>query len=258
MFVTACWAFVRAGRPGGFTPLVFRVQGWVLATCILPVEYYVGFYSPMTVVLSLGIYYLGQSTDSVHAFWLPIYVAVTLDHRRAVDHQRRDGGPQRVLVERADCLLAGVHGDRRGRRPDDHDVDGARGAHQRAAGDHRQQRRAARGAEARSAARRSAQPARPRVARCGRQAGPPQRRRRGQLPTRARDRRGRDGRGLRRRARRERRTGRDQAAAQRHARARGHGRALSARGGGVRALPASEPGQGARRRPDGRAERRSW
>jgi serine/threonine-protein kinase len=77
MFVTACWAFVRAGRPAGYTPLVFRVQGWVLATCILPIEYYVGFYSPMTVVLSLGIYYLGQSTDSRHAFWLPIYVALS-------------------------------------------------------------------------------------------------------------------------------------------------------------------------------------
>jgi serine/threonine-protein kinase len=74
MFGTACWAFVRAGRPGGYTPVVFRVQGWVLATCILPVEYYVGVYSPMTVVLSLGIYYLGQSTDSRHAFWLPAYV----------------------------------------------------------------------------------------------------------------------------------------------------------------------------------------
>ena len=103
MFVTACWAFVRAGRPGGFTPLVFRVQGWVLATCILPVEYYVGFYSPMTVVLSLGIYYLGQSTDSRHAFWLPLYVTATLDRRRAADHQRRRGGRQRVLVERADA-----------------------------------------------------------------------------------------------------------------------------------------------------------
>jgi serine/threonine-protein kinase len=53
---------------------VFRVQGWVLATGIVPVEYYIGFYSPITVVLSLGIYYLGQSTDSKHAFWLPIYV----------------------------------------------------------------------------------------------------------------------------------------------------------------------------------------
>jgi serine/threonine-protein kinase len=77
MFLTACWAYLRAGKPGGFTPFVFRVQGWVLATCILPVEYYVGFYSPMTVVLSLGIYYLGQSTDSVHAFWLPVYVTVS-------------------------------------------------------------------------------------------------------------------------------------------------------------------------------------
>jgi serine/threonine-protein kinase len=75
MFATACWAFVRAGRPGGYTANVFRVQGWVLATCIVPIEYYVGFYSPITVVLSLGIYYLGQSTDSRHAFWLPIYVA---------------------------------------------------------------------------------------------------------------------------------------------------------------------------------------
>jgi serine/threonine-protein kinase len=77
MFVTSAWAFARARRPGGYTPGVFRTQGWVLATCILAVEYYIGFYSPMTVVLSLGIYYLGQSTDRTHAFWLPLYVTGT-------------------------------------------------------------------------------------------------------------------------------------------------------------------------------------
>src|SRR5262245_56065095 len=27
MFATACWAFVRASRPGGYTANVFRVQG---------------------------------------------------------------------------------------------------------------------------------------------------------------------------------------------------------------------------------------
>jgi tRNA A-37 threonylcarbamoyl transferase component Bud32 len=77
MFATSAWAFARARRPGGYTPAVFRTQGWVLATCILAVEYYIGFYSPMTVVLSLGIYYLGQSTDRAHAFWLPLYVTGT-------------------------------------------------------------------------------------------------------------------------------------------------------------------------------------
>jgi serine/threonine-protein kinase len=77
MFVTAAWAFARMRHPAGYTPLVYRVQGWVLATCILPVMYYVGFYSPITVVLSLGIYYLGQSTDSRHAFWLPFYVSTS-------------------------------------------------------------------------------------------------------------------------------------------------------------------------------------
>ncbi|HEX2679171.1 MAG TPA: serine/threonine-protein kinase, partial [Polyangiales bacterium] len=77
MFATACWAYARERRPGGYTPLVFRVQGWVLASGIIPIEYYIGFYSPITVVLSLGIYYLGQSTDSKHAFWLPIYVTAS-------------------------------------------------------------------------------------------------------------------------------------------------------------------------------------
>jgi serine/threonine-protein kinase len=77
MFVTSAWSFVRAWRPGGYTKTVFRIHGWVLATLIVPVEYYIGFYSPVTVTLSLGIYYLGQSTDRVHAFWLPLYVAAS-------------------------------------------------------------------------------------------------------------------------------------------------------------------------------------
>ena len=77
MFAISLWAWLRTRRPLGYTPAVFRVQGWVLATGILPVEYYVGFYSPMTVVLSLGIYYLGQSTDSRHSLWLPMYVTVS-------------------------------------------------------------------------------------------------------------------------------------------------------------------------------------
>ena len=78
MFVTSCLG-VRARAPARriTRPRSSAIQGWVLATCILPVEYYVGFYSPMTVVLSLGIYYLGQSTDRTHAFWLPLYVTGT-------------------------------------------------------------------------------------------------------------------------------------------------------------------------------------
>ena len=76
MFVVSLWAFLRARKPGGYTPAVYRSLGWTLATGMLAVELYCGFYSPVTVVLSLGIYYLGQSTDRLHALLVPLYVTV--------------------------------------------------------------------------------------------------------------------------------------------------------------------------------------
>jgi serine/threonine-protein kinase len=74
MFATALWSYLRSSR-GRYTPAVFRVTGWVLTTGILPVVAWAGFFSPITVVLSLGIYYLGQSTDRRHALLLSLFVS---------------------------------------------------------------------------------------------------------------------------------------------------------------------------------------
>jgi len=76
MFGISAWAWLRTRRPDGHTPLVFRVTGWGLTTCMLVVQLYMGFFSPVTVVLSLGIYYLGQATDRRHAKALALYVTL--------------------------------------------------------------------------------------------------------------------------------------------------------------------------------------
>ncbi|MDD9932117.1 MAG: serine/threonine-protein kinase [Myxococcales bacterium] len=76
MFALSAWGLWRASQPGGLTRTVFRVQGYGLATGMFPVLAYVGFFSPVTVVLSLGIYHLGQSTDRVHAVALPLYITI--------------------------------------------------------------------------------------------------------------------------------------------------------------------------------------
>ncbi|MGD8860454.1 MAG: serine/threonine-protein kinase [Myxococcales bacterium] len=73
MFGTALWSYLRSSH-GSYSPAVFRVTGWVLTTGILPVVAWAGFFSPITVVLSLGIYYLGQSTDRHHALLLSLFV----------------------------------------------------------------------------------------------------------------------------------------------------------------------------------------
>lgn len=77
MFALAVWGYVHTSRVKAVDPIVFRVQAWGLATCVLAVEHYVGFYSPMTVVLSLGIYHLAQANDRSYALLMPTYVVIT-------------------------------------------------------------------------------------------------------------------------------------------------------------------------------------
>lgn len=68
------WVLYRTGPEGEFRRGVFRTQAWVQATAILGAEYYIGFYSPVTVVLSLGIYYIGQAHDRVTAISASLWV----------------------------------------------------------------------------------------------------------------------------------------------------------------------------------------
>ncbi len=57
-----------------YTVGLHRVYGWSIATAVIPVELYFGVFSPVPVVLTLGIYYLAQSYDRTHAFAIPAYV----------------------------------------------------------------------------------------------------------------------------------------------------------------------------------------
>lgn len=61
IFAVSAWIrFVtRAGRH--YKKWMLRTAAWVMTTAILGPEYFVGFFSPITVVLSLGIYYIGQA-----------------------------------------------------------------------------------------------------------------------------------------------------------------------------------------------------
>jgi serine/threonine-protein kinase len=74
MFVIGAWGYAQASRNAITPQRVMQVQGWGLATCVLPVEYYGGFFSPMTVVLCLGIYHMAQSADRPRSGQVPLYV----------------------------------------------------------------------------------------------------------------------------------------------------------------------------------------
>jgi len=74
MFVIGAWGYLHASRRAVAPQRVMQVQGWSLATCVLPVEYYGGFFSPMTVVLCLGIYHMAQSADRPRSGLVPLYV----------------------------------------------------------------------------------------------------------------------------------------------------------------------------------------
>jgi eukaryotic-like serine/threonine-protein kinase len=77
MTAASLWVF-RATRDGSntarYTRSMHRAYGWVLVCGVLFVEYYCGFFSPATVVLTLGVYYFGQSTDRGYSFLLPLWV----------------------------------------------------------------------------------------------------------------------------------------------------------------------------------------
>ncbi len=56
---------------------VYRVYGWTVSLSIIFVENYMGFFSPVPVVLALGIYYLSQSSDRIHSTLLPMFVTLS-------------------------------------------------------------------------------------------------------------------------------------------------------------------------------------
>jgi hypothetical protein len=58
----------------GYSRRAYRMYGWLLVLGVIVVEHYIGYFSPVPVILTLGIYYLGQSSDRSHSFILPLVV----------------------------------------------------------------------------------------------------------------------------------------------------------------------------------------
>jgi hypothetical protein len=65
------WHATRPGAPKRYRRNLVRTNAWVLVTCVVAVELYTGVFSPMPVVLTLGIYYLAQSVDRLYAWLMP-------------------------------------------------------------------------------------------------------------------------------------------------------------------------------------------
>jgi serine/threonine-protein kinase len=80
MGLVSIWVWRYTGRPDrAFADLrlVHRYYGWTLAVGVLFVEYDAGGFSPVPVVLTLGIYYLGQATDRTDALAMPMFIIVS-------------------------------------------------------------------------------------------------------------------------------------------------------------------------------------
>jgi serine/threonine-protein kinase len=78
MGLVSAWVwYITRLEPASYTKGVHRLYGWTLVSGVLLVENYVGFFSPVPVVLTLGIYYLGQSSDRFHSFALPVAAIVS-------------------------------------------------------------------------------------------------------------------------------------------------------------------------------------
>lgn len=65
------WRSTRPDAPRRYQRGLLRAHAWVMVTGVVAAELYVGVFSPMPVVLTLGIYYLAQSVDRTYAWLMP-------------------------------------------------------------------------------------------------------------------------------------------------------------------------------------------
>jgi hypothetical protein len=77
------WWRTRPDATPRYQRNLLRVHDWVLAIGATAVELYTGLFSPVPVVLTLGIYYFGQSVDRLYSWLLPavviaVYVALAV------------------------------------------------------------------------------------------------------------------------------------------------------------------------------------
>jgi serine/threonine-protein kinase len=72
LFVTALWVRVRCADDRRYTPFVFRVFGWTAALTSIELVYFLGVFSPVPVVITLGITYIGLGLDRRYALVIPL------------------------------------------------------------------------------------------------------------------------------------------------------------------------------------------
>jgi serine/threonine-protein kinase len=73
MCLVSLWVWYVTREPARYTKTLHRFYGWILVTGVLFVEYYIGFFSAVSVVVTLGIYYFGQSNDRIYSYFIPAY-----------------------------------------------------------------------------------------------------------------------------------------------------------------------------------------
>jgi len=74
--IVSFWVWRRCARPNGYTPEVFRVFGYTVATASFPIQQFLGAFSPTPLVVTLGITFFGQGKDRKHALGIVLYAIV--------------------------------------------------------------------------------------------------------------------------------------------------------------------------------------
>lgn len=73
LFATAAWARIRCSDDRRYTPFVFRFFSWVAALTSVELVYFIGVFSPVPVVITLGITYIGLGLDRRYALVIPLF-----------------------------------------------------------------------------------------------------------------------------------------------------------------------------------------
>jgi eukaryotic-like serine/threonine-protein kinase len=67
LLLVSMWVWVRAQEPKRYSPKILRIFGITCVVSSIAIDYYFGVFSPVIVVLNLGISFFGMIDDSRHA-----------------------------------------------------------------------------------------------------------------------------------------------------------------------------------------------
>ncbi|MBN1654063.1 MAG: protein kinase [Deltaproteobacteria bacterium] len=73
MGLVSFWIWYISRNPNRYTQRIHRIYGYVLLSGVIFVMYYFGFFSPIAAVVTLGIYFFGQSKDRVYGYLFPVF-----------------------------------------------------------------------------------------------------------------------------------------------------------------------------------------